>query len=360
MPNRNEPRDAIAQRLQKVRREMESRKLDGYLVADRRDQYWLTGFTGENGFTLVTPRQVALLTDGRFTETARREAPWARAIIRTKRGIQDTARLMKPFKLERLGFDPADLSVSTFADLRRHLAPTKLTPVSGLIDDLRLIKDAGEVEAIRRAVDVAQRAFRKATARLTPRMSERALAARLAFEMQTLGAEEPAFGVNVSAGESACLPHYEPSPARRLDGQPILIDWGARVDWYVSDLTRVLPGSSMPPRLKKVYEVVRDAHDRAVEAVRPGIKAGAVDQAARGVIQRAGFGKAFNHALGHGIGLDVHEGPRVGKKADNLLQPGMVLTIEPGVYLPGLGGIRIESDVLVTPDGREVLSDLPY
>lgn len=352
--------EPYAVRIAAVRADMQRRRLDGLLVWNRLDQIWLTGFTGEDGGVLLTPGRIVLLTDGRFAETAEREAPFARAVLRKVRGAEATAKEIRRLKIGRLGYDSGHLSVQTFGELRKHLgSAARLSPAAGIIGQLRLIKDSGEIASIRRAITVAQDCMQRLRGWLRPGMREREVAARLAMELQTAGAQEPAFRPIVAVGANASLPHYEPGDALVSRAEGVLIDWGARVDWYVSDLTRMVWPGSIPPQWVKAYEVVREAQARAIAAIRPGVRASRVDRAARSHIERSGFKGRFTHSVGHGIGLAVHESPGLRKTSDEVLKAGMVVTVEPGVYLPGKGGIRIEDDVLVTETGCEVLSSLP-
>ena len=346
------------ERMGAVRAVMRAQKLDGYLVFDRMDQLWLTGFTGEDGCVLVTARQVVLLTDGRFDETADIEAPYATKVLRKKRGPETTAKSVKKYRLARVGFDPAHLDVATYTGLRKACAPCKLAATGDVVTKMRKCKSPQELTAIRGAIDIAQRAFIKLQKWAKPGLTEREVAAKLIYEMQRLGAQGPGFTPIVASGPNASLPHYEPGERKLRRGEPVLVDWGARVDWYVSDLTRMMWIGSIPRQIAKIYDVVREAHDRAIEAVRAGVTGAAVDKVARDIIRRAGYGKQFGHSLGHGIGLNVHEGPSLGRTAVGELEPGMVVTIEPGIYLPGIGGVRLEDDVLVTETGSEVLSNL--
>jgi len=348
------------ERVQRVRTEMRRRRLDGYLVQNRMDQYWLTGFTGEDGFVLVTRRAVVLLTDGRFDEAASVECPWAKKVLRKQRTPERNARELKKYKLARVGFDPGHFTVAEHQGLRKAVRPTQLVPAAGLILDRRITKDEGEVAAIREAIRVAEKAFVKVQRWIKPGLTERDIAARLGYEMQKLGAQEASFPTIVACGANGSLPHYEPGDGVVRKNEGVLIDWGARVGWYVSDLTRMVWPGSIPREIATIQRIVKEAHDAGIAAVRPGVRATDVDRAARRVIEKAGFGRHFDHATGHGIGLDVHEAPRVGKGTNTKLLPGMVITIEPGIYLPGKGGVRIESDVLVTDTGYEVLSTLPY
>ncbi len=352
------PGEPYSLRLNKLREEMTRRKLDGYLIQQRMDQYWATGFTGEDGAALITHRAVVLLTDGRFDQAANIEAPYARKVLRKKRTPDETIRELKRCRLRRVGFNPDHMTVAEYGVLKKLAPPVRLVPVENMVTALRAVKDAGEVERIRQAIRVAERAFEKVRQWLRPGLTEREIAAQLAYEMQKLGAQGETFPAIVAVGPGSALPHYEPGDRKLVENEILLVDWGARVSWYGSDLTRVLWLGSIPPRLKEVFDIVREAHDRAIKAVRPGIKAKAVDQVARDFIQRAGYGKEFNHGLGHGLGLVAHESPRVSRVSRDVLQPGMVITIEPGIYLPGVGGVRLEDDVLVTETGYELLSSL--
>ncbi len=346
-------------RIKKLREEMAGRKLDAYLIQDRMDQYWLTGFTGEDGSVLLTPRAVVLLTDGRFDEAADREAPFARKVLRKKRKPEETVKELKRAKAKRVGFNRDHMTVGDYDALRKLAGPIKLVPTESLVTPHRARKDADEVEKLRAAIRVAEQAFQSVRAWLRPGQTEREIAAQLAYEMQKLGAQGETFPAIVAVGANSSLPHYEPGDVKLAENQLLLIDWGARVDWYGSDLTRVVWLGTLSAQMRAVFDVVRAAHDRALEAVRPGIKAKAVDKVAREIIHKAGYGKQFNHGLGHGLGIVAHESPRVAKTSADVLQPGMVITIEPGVYLPGVGGVRLEDDVLVTETGYEVLSSLP-
>lgn len=354
------PSTRTSARLDRLRRLMVEKRLDAYLVQNRMDQYWLTGFTGEDGQVLVTHKQVVLLTDGRFSHNADTEAPWARKILRVKRAPDATAKEIKRSRVSRVGYDPNQMNVAWFTALTKEMKPAKLVAASAAISAMRACKDSEEVAAIRRAVVLAEQVFKRVRPEIRAGMTEAQVAARISFEIQSAGGDGSAFAPIVAVGGNAALPHHSPGTRPVSQTDCLLIDWGARLDWYVSDLTRTFWLGSIPEALERVYAVVRDAHDAGIAAARAGAKASAVDKAARDLIHKSGFGKQFNHALGHGIGLDVHESPRLGKRSDDRLQAGMVVTIEPGVYLPDVGGVRIESDVLITDSGCERLSTLPY
>lgn len=346
-------------RINRLREKLTAAKVDGLLIQSRVDQYWLTGFTGEDGFVLLTPKQVVLLTDGRFDENADREAPYARKVVRKKRSPEFTAREVKRLRIKRLAFNAGQMSVAEHKALTKLCNGTRLVAIDDPIGPLRLCKDAAEIACTRRAIDIAQQAFLAVKDWLKPGLTEQQVAARLAYEMQSRGATGESFPAIVAFGPNSSLPHAVPTDRPLRANEPLLFDWGAKVDWYASDLTRVIWLGSIPRDLRRIFDTVRDAHDAAIAAIRPGVAAGQIDRVARTVIAKAGYGKQFTHALGHGLGLHVHDGPRVGKGVKTRLEPGMVITIEPGIYLPGVGGIRLEDDVLVTDRGAEVLSSLP-
>lgn len=355
---RQDPPSVIADRLQACRQRILDAGASGYLVTNRPDQYYLTGFDGEDGAALVLPRKVYLITDGRFEEQAARTASWAAPVIRTDSVAKALKPLLRRHRVDRLGFQPEHLSVAQHRALRKEARPTRLAALKGLVDRLRLIKDDEEVAAIERAIRVAEGAFRTVIKRLRPGTTERALAAELQHEMIRRGATEASFPIIVAEGANASLPHAQPGDRRIRRGSAVLIDWGATVDHYRSDLTRVVFIRRIPPRFRRMYEQVLAAQLEAIRSIRAGVRMCDADAAARKQLERVGWEKRFSHGLGHGLGLDIHEAPRLSKRFTDPLEAGMVVTVEPGVYFPGVGGVRIEDDVLVTTDGCRVLSRL--
>ncbi|MCL2330516.1 MAG: Xaa-Pro peptidase family protein, partial [Phycisphaerae bacterium] len=343
---KNRPSDFIASRLTKLRETLVRKNLDGYLITNRIDQYYLTHFDGEDGAILVLPHQVFLITDGRFAEDAERSAPWAKAIIRTGKLSDALAKVVRQHRIDRLGFDPAEMTLQLSLNLRTVCRPTRLVTTSSLLVEMRQIKDAGEIEAITRAIEVAEEAFRIATQRIRIGMTERQLAANLLHEMLKLGASDASFPIIVAEGSASSRPHARAGDRTIKAGSAVLIDWGATVDHYRSDLTRVLFIRKIPPRFRRMADNVLAAQSAAIAAIRPGAALAQVDQQARHLLKQRGMDKAFTHGLGHGIGLDIHEAPRLSSQAKGQLRAGMVVTVEPGVYFPGVGGVRIEDDVL--------------
>jgi Xaa-Pro aminopeptidase len=271
-----------------------------------------------------------------------------------------TADVMAMHALPALGVETDVVTVSFHEKLRAALKTSELANTSGLVESLREIKDAGEIAEIREAIQIAQRAFATVRSSLRAQRTEKEVADELEYQIRLSGGTCGAFPSIIGVGPRAALPHGRPTKDSRIgDFDFVLIDWGARGRLYHSDLTRVLVTGKLSPQLEKLYGVVFSAQRMAITAIRPGAIMKEVDAAARKVIESAGHGKEFNHGLGHGIGLAVHEQPRLAPDQDRPLAAGMVLTVEPGIYLPGWGGVRIEDDVLVTPDGCEVLTSVP-
>ena len=355
-----QPPPVIARRLQACPAKIQEKSASGYLITNRVDQFYLTGFDGEDGAALILPDRVYLFTDGRFREEVERDAPWARAVVRTSGPLAESlAKVVRQNRLERLGFQPNAISVALYKVLGKALHPTRLVAMPPIVDELRLTKDSSEVAAIGQAIEVAEKAFQAVIRRLKPGWTERRLAAELEHEMLKRGASGPSFPTIVAEGPNCSIPHYRPGDRRIVEGSAVLVDWGATVNHYRSDLTRMVFIRRIPPRFRRMYENVLAAQEIGIRAIRPGVRALEVDRAARRSLKQAGMDQYFAHSLGHGLGLDIHESPRLAMKVEDVLRPGMVVTVEPGVYYPGLGGVRIEDDVLVTQDGGQVLTHLP-
>jgi len=349
--------EAVA-RLTACRKRMRACGVNALLVANFRDYHYLTGFTGEDSAAIVTPRDVHILTDARFLEEIKSEVPWAK--VRLRKGfLQDEFALAcADLKLKTLAFQPGYLTVGEHAELKKKARGVRLLAAPPIVGDLRKFKDAAEVAMMRKAIRVAEDAFVAMRKSLRVGQTETQIAAKLEYEMRTRGAERPSFPTICAEGANAAAPHARPGSRKLKRGSALLVDWGAQVNHYCSDLTRMLFVGTISPRFAEIYRVVLEAQMAGVEAVRPGARLCDVDEASRAIIKKAGFGKQFTHGLGHGLGLDVHEPPSVSWRSKDELEPGMLVTIEPGIYLPGVGGVRIEDDVLVTANGRKVLTTL--
>lgn len=348
-------------RRKKLRKLLSKSGAAALLVSNESNVYYLTGFTGDSTYLLLGRRHAILVSDSRYTTQLAEECPDVEAHIRPSSGelAPAVADVAKSAKFTSLSIEADHVSISLGRQLAECLAGVEVVPQSGLVESLRQIKDRHEIAETRQAVRYAQRAFAILRATLRPERTEKELADDLEHQLRLLGASGCAFPPIVAAGPRAALPHARPTNAQVGQDGLILVDWGAQARRYRSDLTRVLVRARIPPKLERVYGVVLRAQLQAIDAIRPGVRACDVDQVARKVIADAGFGKHFGHSLGHGVGLDIHEAPRLGARNQLPLQPGMVVTVEPGIYLPGWGGVRIEDDVLVTSDGHEVLSSVP-
>ncbi|HUA60704.1 MAG TPA: Xaa-Pro peptidase family protein [Verrucomicrobiae bacterium] len=335
---------------------LDARKLDALLVAFSPNLRYLTGFTGSNGCLLITPGKSILFTDPRYTTQASQEVTTQ---VRICKGslIDGLAPAIARAKIERLGYEPARMTCDFFESLRARL-PMKasLEPVLGWVEELRMLKSAEEIARIRRSVETNSRAFEQTVAKLRPGMKEQDLAAELEYRMRRLGAEKPSFDTIVAGGLRSALPHAQPTAAPLKPGSLVVVDMGAFQDGYASDMTRMLYVGRPTPRVKRMYRAVLEAQLAAIAAVRPGAQTAAVDRVARRVLKGHGLDKAFVHSTGHGLGLEIHEPPRLGKRDKTVLREGMAITIEPGAYLEDFGGIRIEDTVVVTANGCEVLT----
>ena len=349
----------IRVRLTNLRRAMRRSDLDGFLATDCADVSYLSGFSGEDSYLLITRRGAVLITDSRFTEQAGGECRGIRVLPRQGPITTAVAKQAGRTRLDRIGFEPTAISVAGHKELRRALGAGRLVPCDGLIRQARRCKDKRELSAIVRAIKVAEDSFLVVRQWIKVGMTELEVAGRLELEMKIRGSSEPAFSTIVACGARTSMPHVQPGSGRIKAGKPILFDWGASADGYKSDLTRVLFLDSICQPLSDAYATVRQASQSSLAAIRPGVVAEAVDAAGRDVIREAGYGAYFGHGLGHGIGKEIHEGPVISPRSRDILEEGMVFTVEPGIYLPGLGGIRLENDVVVTNKGCRVLSQLP-
>jgi Xaa-Pro aminopeptidase len=355
-----------AERWSAVGRAVQAAGIDGLLVAKPCNVSYLTGFTGDSSYCLVTADRAILISDDRFRAQIADECGNLEAHIRghNRNTFQAAGDIVSKLGLRNVGVESSGVTLEAYEKLKAECGSANLVGTAGLVEKLREVKDETELAAIKNAIRVAEQAFTALRATMRPSDSEKELADLLDGYVRRAGGDGMAFPTIVGVGDRSALPHC-PLSLRRLSEAPfVLIDWGVRAGLYHSDLTRVLwarggQREAVESRLEKMYTVVLEAQTRALAAVRPGVSVKDVDAAARGHIADAGYGDYFTHGLGHGIGLEVHEAPAVRANSDDVLRAGMVLTIEPGIYVPGFGGARIEDDVLVTPDGAQVLTSVP-
>lgn len=350
--------DRFATRREKLLRAVRQAGASALLVTNYTNVTYLTGFTGDDSYLLLGRDLAVVISDPRYTTQLAEECPGLDCVIRAPGTamVPAVARQVQAAKLKKLAVEADSISLALYSALGSALPKVEWYPAAGLVERLREVKDAGEIAEIREAVRFAERAFDVLRATLRPSRTEKEVADDLEHQLRLLGANGSSFPPIVAVGARAALPHARPTQ-QRIDAAPfVLIDWGASGRLYKSDLTRVLTTAKIPPKIERIYRVVLTAQEQAIAAIRPGVLAADVDKMARGIIADAGFGRYFGHGLGHGIGLDIHEGPRLAQGQERPLAAGMVVTVEPGIYLPGLGGVRIEDDVLVTRTGHEVLT----
>ena len=331
-------------------------KLDSLFVSNPHNVRYLTGFTGSNGALLLyADGRATFFTDPRYTVQSHAQVGCRITIAKGPLTLAVLAEIRRN-SLRRIGFEQDDLTVGRFEGLKKELpVRAALEPVAPLIEKMRMLKDEGETQRIRASVIANSAALERALKNLKPGMSEAEFAAEIDYRNRKLGAESPAFDTIVAAGPRAALPHAHPGAAKITPGM-LLIDMGAFRDGYASDMTRMVHLGAAPARYKKNYRAVLEAQLAAIDVVKAGVKTTAVDRAARMVLKAHNLDREFVHSTGHGLGLEIHEPPRIGRKDKTVLEAGMAITIEPGIYIEGWGGIRIEDTVLVTPNGCEILT----
>jgi len=348
-----------SQRIDCLRYALRQEPVDAFLVSDPANVTYLTGFRGDDSYLLLDQDHLFLVTDSRYTEQAAAEAPQCEIVKRDGSIIKETAKAFGRLGAKSLGIEAASMSVSSFRDLAEALEGVEPLPKKGLVEKLREVKDEGEIERIRKAAALADATLTALRGQIVPGMTEREVANRIDFSLREAGARRPSFEPIVAARQRSSLPHAQATDARLAPGDAVLIDWGAERDLYSSDCTRMFFLAAPDARWREVYATVRRAQELAIEAIRAGAGLREVDAVARQHISQAGYGSNFGHGLGHGVGLRVHESPSMNERAEGTLAAGMVVTVEPGIYLPGWGGVRIEDLVVVRQEGAEVLTSLP-
>jgi Xaa-Pro aminopeptidase len=353
------PAPEVSARLGRLRAAMPGAGCEAMLVTKIENIRYLTGFTGSAAMLVVRSGDAALLTDGRYGDQARDQlkACAVEATVEVGRVRAQHEALRRIVRgTASLGLEASDVSWADVRDFESLTPGTALVPTRGLVESLRRVKDAGELARIERAADIADIALAQVKHRLLDGVTDRDLAAELELEMRRRGADGAAFETIVAAGPDGAMPHARPSGRTIAEGELIVIDFGARVDGYRSDMTRTLSVGDPGPRARELVDAVSAAQRAGVRAVRPGAPAHAVDAACRDLLDAAGFGAAFLHGTGHGVGLEIHEAPAIAPESADILEEGAVVTVEPGLYIAGLGGVRIEDTVVVTADGARPLT----
>lgn len=349
----------VERRLQEVRRDLTTLRLDALLVSHIPHVRYLTGFSGSNGLCVITRQKQHFLTDRRYRDQSKAEIEGFEIHVTQIGLIEEVGKRRLLGGKSRIGFESVHTSVEAHSKMRKVFAGSELVPAKSLIENISAVKDDSEIQNIKRAIRITESVFQKLLHLLKPGLTEQDIAAEIGYWHRRYGAEGDAFEPIVASGFRGALPHGRASAKKIKRGEMVTLDLGCCLQGYHSDLTRTVAIGRPSPRAKKIYQVVLDAQCKAIEAARPGIKASALDRVARNVIGRQGFGKYFSHSLGHGLGIEIHEQLRLSAQSKETLRVGNVVTIEPGVYIPGFGGVRIEDDIVVRDDGCEVLTAAP-
>ncbi|MFZ7126827.1 MAG: aminopeptidase P family protein [Desulfobacterales bacterium] len=362
-------KESHKRRLGQVRRELKSLSVEALLILIQENRRYLCGYTGEDGqfdesagVLVITKDRAVLATDSRYDIQAERETFGVEVVRYPKGWVHDLPGILKEMGIRSLGFESARMSVLQHQKLASNISAAEmavdLVPVDGVVERLRICKDEIETEITRRSLATAETAFDRLRPKIRRGITEIELAWLLEQELKAAGAEGPSFPIIVAAGPNSALPHAVPGPRTIHRGEPILFDWGARLEGYCSDISRTFILGPADSTFRKVYDVVREAQAKAIEAIRPGMPCREIDAVARKIINATEFNGRFGHSLGHGTGLAIHESPKLSPTSDDILEPGMIVTVEPGIYLPEWGGVRLEHQVLVTANGAEILNGM--
>ncbi len=342
----------VNNRLPKLRQKLAEREIDAILVSQPENRYYLSGFDGSYGFLLITAQKTVLATDFRYIEQAGMQAPGYEIFRITNNTADWFPRLVGGLDVKRLGFEAGNITFSLHYQLtdilNKKQIPTRLVPVSEVVESMRAVKEPGEIGLITRAVEIADAAYGYIEGIIRAGMTEKQVAWEMEKRLRENGSQAIPFDIIVASGPNSALPHARPSDRTINSGEPVLIDMGGKFGGYNSDLSRTICLGAPDDTFKKIYHTVLDAQLTAMSIISDGMTGQQADSSARAVIERAGYGEAFGHALGHSLGLAPHESPRLGAGSTELLGNGMVFTVEPGIYLPGWGGVRIEDTVMMT------------
>lgn len=342
-------------RLRSLRVELKKKGLDAFLVTNNANVTYLSGFTGTDSLLLITPDSQFFLTDSRYTEEARDHIK-AFVIVEVVSSTFDTIKtIVRNNRIKKMGIESMNIPCAVFRRLEDCVGRTKIFQSQNIVEGLRAVKDKDEIELIKRSVSLTKTVLKKSVGMIRYGMSELSLSQLIECEFIKRGAKA-SFQTIVAHGKNCSKPHAQPTDAKITKNDFLMIDMGCRLNSYNSDITRMVLMGRIADKIREIYTIVRAAQERSFEAIRPGIKISEVDRAGRSYIEKKGYGRFFGHSLGHGVGLDIHEEPSISGRNTGVLKPGMVFTVEPAIYIPKFGGVRIEDMVLVTRNGCEILT----
>lgn len=343
-------------RLKKFRDCLKNKGLDGALVYSDTNRNYLSRFKGDESYIIVTQNNAIFITDSRYVEQAKGEVDEFEVREYDKNIVDYIKETVNSLNIKTLGFEEDFVTYKVYSELKKALEGVTLSGIGGTIEKLRQIKEDSEIKYIEKAAEIADKAFIHMLEFIKPGMTEKKIGLELEFFMRLNGAQKLSFNSIVASGKRSCLPHGTATSKRVENGDFLTLDYGCVYNGYCSDMTRTIVIGEASEKQKEIYSIVLEANKTGLKAIKPGIAGYEADKAARDVIEKHGYGQYFGHSLGHGVGMDIHELPRLSKKGFEILRPGMVVTDEPGIYIPDFGGVRIEDLVLVTDDGLKVLS----
>lgn len=345
-------------RLKKVRDKFNEIGIDGLLITNEKNRRYMTGFTGTAGIVIISLTKAVFITDFRYVEQAKTQVQ-NYEIVQHKGPIhEEVARLVKDLDIKHLGFEQDEMTFGTFK-IYEHAVSAKMVPISGVIEKLRLVKTDEELQILKEAAAIADQAFEHIIKVIKPGINELEVSNELEFFMRRKGATSSSFDTIVASGLRSALPHGVASDKVIKAGDLVTLDFGAYYKGYCSDITRTVGVGDISDQLKNIYDIVLQAQLLGMNGIKAGMTGKQADAMTRDYITAKGYGEYFGHSTGHGIGLDIHEGPALSIKSDTILEPGMVVTVEPGIYVEGVGGVRIEDDIVITKDGNIALTNSP-
>lgn len=346
-------------KLEKIRNRFKELSIDGLLITSDYNRRYMTGFTGTAGVAVISEQKAVFITDFRYTEQAAKQIQGYDIIQHTGPIIEEVAKAVRDLGIERLGFEQDHLTYQAYASYKKALSGAEFVPVSGAVEKLRLIKSPSEINILKEAAEIADAAYKHILTYVKPGLKEIEVANELEFFMRKQGAVSSSFDIIVASGYRSALPHGVASDKIIEKGDFVTLDFGAYYKGYCSDITRTFAVGEPSDELKKIYAIVLEAQLRGMNGIKPGMTGKEADALTRDYIKAQGYGDYFGHSTGHGLGMEVHEGPALSFRSDTVLEQGMIVTVEPGIYVAGLGGVRIEDDIVITENGNESLTYSP-
>ena len=344
------------QRIERLRKAMQQEQLPAVLITNAYNRQYMTGFTGTSGYVLITLDRAIFLTDFRYMTQAAQQCPLYEVIEHQPKAVLTVLELLQKMGIQKVGFEQNDLSYGSYLGYTVDLSGIELVGTSNLVEKLRYVKDEHELQIMQEAADLADQTFTYILTRLKPGVTEKQIALDIEVFIRQNGGTSTSFETIVASGERSALPHGKASDRVIQGNEFVKLDFGAYYKGYCSDITRTVVLGKPTDKHKEIYDIVLEAQLHCLENLKPGMSGKEGDALARDVIAKHGYAKHFGHGTGHGLGMEIHESPRLSQTDDTILTPGMVVTVEPGIYLPGFGGVRIEDDVVLTDTGIKILT----